>query len=174
MTVHRSVKRFEELRHDCDRPRSGRPASVNTVANRQMIKKRFKRNPRTLVRKMAREAGIKESTLRRIVGKKLKMKLYKLKKVQKLTEENKAPPKAEFIVAGRQHPRGIMVWASICASGKISLIFVDEGVKINKKVYQRDILEAVVLPWSREHFKNTKWTFQQDSAAAHKAKTTQE
>ncbi|CAD5223679.1 unnamed protein product [Bursaphelenchus okinawaensis] len=90
MTVHRAVKRFEELRHDCDRPRSGRPASVNTVANRQMIKKRFKRNPRTPVRKMAWETLIKESTLKRIVEKKLKMKPYKLKKVQKLTEENKA------------------------------------------------------------------------------------
>ncbi|CAD5212155.1 unnamed protein product [Bursaphelenchus okinawaensis] len=153
MTVHRAVKRFEELRHDCDRPRSGRPASVKTVASRQMIMKRFKRNPRTPVRKMAREAGIKEPTLRRIVEKKIKMKPYKLKKVQKLTEENKA-------VRFKRR--------------KISLIFVDEGVKINKEVYQRDILEAVVLPWSREHFKNTKWTFQQDSAPAHKAKPTQE
>ncbi|CAD5223245.1 unnamed protein product [Bursaphelenchus okinawaensis] len=67
-----------------------------------------------------------------------------------------------------------MVWAGICASGKTPLIFVDEGVQINKEVYQRDILEAVVLPWSREHFKNTKWTFQQDSAPTRKAKTTQE
>ncbi|CAD5206963.1 unnamed protein product [Bursaphelenchus okinawaensis] len=150
MTVHRAVKRFEELRHDCDRPRSGRPASFNTVANRQMIKKRFKRNPRTPVRKTAQEAGIKESTLRRIVEKKIKMKPYKIKKVQKLTEENKAPPKAEAIVASRQHPRGIMGWAGICASGKIPLIFVDEGVKINKEVYQRDILESVVLPWARK------------------------
>ncbi|CAD5227734.1 unnamed protein product [Bursaphelenchus okinawaensis] len=149
MTVHRAVKRFEELRHDCDRPRSGRPTSVNTVADRQMIMKRFKRNPRTSVRKMARETEIKESTLR-IVGKKLKMKPYKLKKVQKLTQENKTPPKAEAIVANRQHPRGIMVSAGICASGKIPLIFVDEGVKINKEVYQRDILEAVVLPWARK------------------------
>ncbi|CAD5219180.1 unnamed protein product [Bursaphelenchus okinawaensis] len=90
MTVHRAVKRFEELRHDRDRPRSGPPASVNTVANRQMIKKRFKRNPRAPVRKMARGTGIKETTLGRIVGKKLKMKTYKLKKFQKLIEENKA------------------------------------------------------------------------------------
>ncbi|CAD5223247.1 unnamed protein product [Bursaphelenchus okinawaensis] len=90
MTVYRAVKRFEELGHDRDRPKSGRPPSVNTVANRQMIKKRFMRNPRTPVRKMARETGIKETTLRRIVRKNLKMKPYKLKKVQKLTEENKA------------------------------------------------------------------------------------
>ncbi|CAD5207521.1 unnamed protein product [Bursaphelenchus okinawaensis] len=84
------------------------------------------------------------------------------------------PPRDLAIVEHRQRPRGIMVWAGVCASGKTSLIFVDKGVKINKKVYQKDILEAVVLPWSREHFKNTKWTFQQDSAPAHKAKTTQE
>ncbi|CAD5223221.1 unnamed protein product [Bursaphelenchus okinawaensis] len=90
MTVHRAVKSFEELRHDRDGPRSGPPASVNTLANRQMIKKRFKRNPRAPVRKMGRRTGIKETTLGRIAGKKLKMKTYKLKKVQKLTEENKA------------------------------------------------------------------------------------
>jgi len=35
-------------------------------------------------------------------------------------------------------------------------------------------LEGVVLPWAQEHFGDQKWTFQQDSAPAHKAKTTQE
>ena len=47
-----------------------------------------------------------------------------------------------------------MVWGGICASGKIPLVFVDEGVKINQEVYRRDILEAVVLPWAQQHFGN--------------------
>ncbi|CAD5212896.1 unnamed protein product [Bursaphelenchus okinawaensis] len=83
------VRRYVELGYDGDRPRSGRPATVNTRANRQWIKKRFMRNPRTPVRQMARETGLKETSLRRIVRKNLKMKPYKLKKVQKLTDENK-------------------------------------------------------------------------------------
>ncbi|XP_076056360.1 uncharacterized protein LOC143034310 [Oratosquilla oratoria] len=58
-----------------------------------------------------------------------------------------------------------MVWGGIC---------VEQGVKINKDVYRRDILEAVVLPWTQQHFGDAEWTFQQDSAPAHRAKTTQE
>ncbi|GBM38121.1 hypothetical protein AVEN_222860-1 [Araneus ventricosus] len=67
-----------------------------------------------------------------------------------------------------------MVWDGICANGKTPLVFVDEGVKINHKVYRRDILKAVVLPWAKRHFGNVNWTFQQDSAPAHKTKKTQE
>ena len=64
-----------------------------------------------------------------------------------------------------------MVWDGICATGKTPLIFVDEGVKINAEVYRREILESVVLPWSLQHFDGD-WLFQQDSAPAHRARTT--
>ncbi|GBO13993.1 hypothetical protein AVEN_102823-1 [Araneus ventricosus] len=67
-----------------------------------------------------------------------------------------------------------MVWGGICTSGKTPLVFVDEGVKMNHKVYRRDILEAVVLPWAKKHFGNINWTFQQDSAPAHKPEKTQD
>ncbi|GBN10608.1 hypothetical protein AVEN_232511-1 [Araneus ventricosus] len=67
-----------------------------------------------------------------------------------------------------------MVWGRICASGKTPLVFVDEGVKISHKVFSRDILEAVVLPWAKKHFGNANWTFQQDSTPAHKAKKAQD
>ena len=76
------------------------------------------------------------------------------------------------IIGHSQHPQSLMVWAGICASGKTPLIFVEPGVKINADVYQRDILESVVLPWSQQHFEGN-WTFQQDSAPAHKARKTQ-
>ncbi|GFV40643.1 DDE_3 domain-containing protein [Trichonephila clavipes] len=62
----------------------------------------------------------------------------------------------------------------IWASGKTPLVFVEEGVKINQKVQQMDILEAVVLSCAQKHFGNANWTFQQDSAPAHKVKKTQE
>ncbi|KAM8709407.1 hypothetical protein ACLKA7_016243 [Drosophila subpalustris] len=63
-----------------------------------------------------------------------------------------------------------MVWGGICASGKKTLDFVDQGVKINQEVYRRDILDAVVIPWAQQHFGDADWTFQQDSTPAHKAK----
>lgn len=60
----------------------------------------------------------------------------------------------------------------ICASGKTPHFFVDEGVKINQKVYQRDILETAVLPWARKHYGNVNWNCQQDSAPAQDHKDT--
>ena len=72
------------------------------------------------------------------------------------------------------HPASVMVWAGITADGKTPLIFVDQGVKINKENYREEILENVVEPWAQEHFGNRSWTFQQDSAPAHKAKSTQD
>lgn len=83
-------------------------------------------------------------------------------------------PSTSAIVEHRQNPQSVMVWGGICASGKTPLVFVDQGVKVNQEVYHRDILEVVVLPWAQQHFGDAEWTFQQDSAPAHKAKTTQE
>ena len=82
-------------------------------------------------------------------------------------------PGTSAIVEHRRNPQSIMVWGGICASGKTPLVFVDQGVKINQEVYRGNILETVVLPWAQQHFGDVNWTFQQDSAPAHKAKTTQ-
>ncbi|GFW71344.1 uncharacterized protein TNCV_537621 [Trichonephila clavipes] len=51
---------------------------------------------------------------------------------------------------------------------------MEEGVKINQKVYPRDLLEIVVLPWAQKHSGNAKWTFQHDSTPPYKAKKAQE
>jgi len=82
-------------------------------------------------------------------------------------------------IAGRlatrsAHPASVMVWAGITADGKTPLVFVDQGVKINKENYREEILEKVVEPWTQGHFGNRRWTFQQDSAPAHAAKSTQD
>uniref|UniRef100_W6NE86 Transposase n=1 Tax=Haemonchus contortus TaxID=6289 RepID=W6NE86_HAECO len=61
----------------------------------------------------------------------------------------------------------------MCASGKTPLIFVDSGVKIDKDYYLKTTLEDALLPWANSHFIGRPWTFQQDSAPAHKAKVVQ-
>ena len=39
-------------------------------------------------------------------------------------------PGSSVIVEHLQNPTSVMVWAGICATGKTTLGFVDEGVKI--------------------------------------------
>ncbi|VDP13493.1 unnamed protein product [Heligmosomoides polygyrus] len=65
-----------------------------------------------------------------------------------------------------------MVWVRLLQTSP--LVFVGSGVKINKDEYQKTILEDVLKPWADAHFGNDRWCFQQDSAPAHKARTTQE
>ncbi|GFW96735.1 DDE_3 domain-containing protein [Trichonephila clavipes] len=79
-------------------------------------------------------------------------------------------PSTSAIVEHRQYPKSVMVWGGICASGKTPSVFVEEGVEIYQKVYRRDIIEAVVLPWDQKHFGNSNWTLQQDSAPVCKVK----
>ncbi|QQP49253.1 Putative dde superfamily endonuclease [Caligus rogercresseyi] len=67
-----------------------------------------------------------------------------------------------------------MVWAGVMSDGKKSpLIFVPEGVKINKEVYL-SMLNDQVLPWIKAKYGETFFTFQQDSAPAHGSKLVQE
>jgi hypothetical protein len=56
--------------------------------------------------------------------------------------------------------------------GKHPLHFVAPQVKINAEYYLKQVLEGVLLPWSKKNFKNQSWTFQQDSAPAHKVNST--
>ena len=57
--------------------------------------------------------------------------------------------------------------------GVTQLHFCEQGVKTSVVNYQSDILEKVVKPLNDTLFAGINWTFQQDSAPAHKAKTTQ-
>ncbi|EPB75146.1 hypothetical protein ANCCEY_05772 [Ancylostoma ceylanicum] len=45
-----------------------------------------------------------------------------------------------------------MVWASVSATSRTPLIFVEKGTKINEGFYLEEVLKEL-LPWSREHFK---------------------
>ena len=72
-----------------------------------------------------------------------------------------------------QGEKKVMVWAAVSKKGKFPLVFVEPGVKINAAYYKRHILVNVVRPQSQLMFNENNWTFQQDSAPAHKALTTQ-
>ena len=199
-TVSYAIKRLKKLGHKGDRPGRRRKRTINIRQNLHIIQQRIQRNPRSSMRKVARETGISRESVRRMAKKELKLKPYKFQKVQLLTDENKRVPlqrcrallrrsgaqrwknfvftdekvftMEQFhnpqndrnwseeasgpsaIVAHCQNSQYVMVWGGICATGKTPLVFVEKGVKINQQVYQRDILEAVVLPWAQRHFGN--------------------
>lgn len=71
------------------------------------------------------------------------------------------------------HPASVMVWWGVSYEGVTELYFCKQGVKTKAANYQTDILEPVVKPLSQTLFFNKYWIFQQDSAPAHKARTTQ-
>lgn len=83
-----------------------------------------------------------------------------------------SPSPEQRRVGRSQSPKSVMVWAGITHSGKTPLVFVEEGVKVNGETY-RTLLERTILPWAKKHFGDEEWTFQQDSAPAHRASTTQ-
>ena len=50
--------------------------------------------------------------------------------------------------------------------------FYEKGIKTSAQVYQDTILEKVVKPLNNTMFNNQVWSFQQDSAPGHKARST--
>lgn len=73
-----------------------------------------------------------------------------------------------------QNASAVMVWAGISHNGKLPLVFIDRGVKINSDYYQKEVLEAQLKPEASQLYPKCDWIFQQDSAPAHKAKINQE
>lgn len=86
-TIYRLAKKFDETGSVKDAPRSGRPKSINTDENMQLVSQSFLRNPQTSQRRAARELDISRSTLRRIMTA-LNLKPYKPKLLQALNEDD--------------------------------------------------------------------------------------
>lgn len=72
-----------------------------------------------------------------------------------------------------KNPAAIMVLVIISSEGHVMPPhFFSVGLKINQQVYL-DVLEQVVVPWMKMVAGDRSYTFQQDSAPAHKAKRVQ-
>lgn len=82
-------------------------------------------------------------------------------------------PQCQRKVKRTHHPGSVMVWAGVSWWGKAPLHFVERGVKVKAKNYLDDVLEPIVRPLNQSLFNGEDWTFQQDSAPAHKAKMVQ-
>ena len=70
-----------------------------------------------------------------------------------------------------ENASGVMVFGAFSKEGKLTLKLIDRGVKINQQLYLNDILKSHVKSHADRMFGDRRYTFQQDSAPAHKAKT---
>ena len=68
----------------------------------------------------------------------------------------------------------VMVWAGVSYDHKSSIIFVEEGAKMNAKTYIRTILKPFIKKDAKRMFPKGDYWFHQDSAPSHVAKETRE
>ncbi len=73
-----------------------------------------------------------------------------------------------------QRPAGVMFFGVVASNGLVAPpIFVEPGLKINAPAYQ-DLLRRELLPWVEANFAPGTFIYQQDSAPAHAAASTQD
>ena len=88
-TVRHAIKQYKEVGGPEDRPKSGRPVTATTPANREKIRKRIKQNSELSMRGLAKSMQISDRSVRIIVGMQLGIRSRKLSKGQLLTEPMK-------------------------------------------------------------------------------------
>jgi len=72
-----------------------------------------------------------------------------------------------------KNPASIMVLGVVSSEGDVMVPhFFEVGLKINQQVYL-EVLQDVVVPWMKQVARGRNFTFQQDSAPAHKARSVQ-
>ena len=72
-----------------------------------------------------------------------------------------------------KNPAGLMVMGVVSNEGDVMpAYFFPQKLKINTQVYL-DLLQQVMVPWMKSVAAGRPFTFQQDSAPAHKAKKVQ-
>jgi hypothetical protein len=54
-----------------------------------------------------------------------------------------------------------MVWGVITRKGRLSLVFIDRGFKINAEYYKTEVLEQILLPKAQKLYGDEYYSFQQ-------------
>ncbi len=81
------MKKYQADKQFTNLPRSGRPATVRTEENRQLVSEAFLRNPRISQRRASIELNISHTNLRRLM-KDLQLKPYKPMLLQAVNEDD--------------------------------------------------------------------------------------
>lgn len=106
-------------------------------------------------------------------------KLFVLEQPHNAQNDRLWAPRIEDIPGNQKNvPRfqsspSVMVWGAVCKRGKLPLVFIDKGVKINALYYKTEVLEKIVAPNLKGMFGNEYYVFQQDGAPSHTANAVQ-
>jgi transposase len=83
-------------------------------------------------------------------------------------------PSNKLAVERYQNVSRVMVWGAISKRGKLPLLFIEKGVKVDTNYYIQHVLKDHLLPHATSLYGDDYYCFQQDSAPSHKSKRTQE
>ncbi|CAF3931381.1 unnamed protein product [Rotaria sp. Silwood1] len=86
-TMSRLAKKFDETGSIEDEPRSGRPITIRTGENRQLVSQTFLLNPRTSQKRASDDLHISRTSLQRLM-KDLNLRAYKPRLLQALNEDD--------------------------------------------------------------------------------------
>jgi transposase len=202
MFVYQAINRYNETSSVCDRKRSGRPRSVRTKKVVKAVRERILRNSVRKLKILSREMKIAPRTMSRILKDDLGLTAYKrrtghfltdnlnknrvvkskqlLKRYAKgglrkilFTESSKEASQLVDRVQRGHYPTSVMVWWGVSYEGVTEPYFCEKGIKTSAQVHQDTILEKLAKPLNITMFNNQVWSFQQDSAPGHKARSTQ-
>jgi hypothetical protein len=67
---------------------------------------------------------------------------------------SKGPPGAARVLPRSQKPASVMVWAAITSDVKTPLVFIENGAKVDQKIYRQKIFEQSLLPWAETNFRD--------------------
>ena len=86
-TIYNLRDKFDRIGSVSDAPRSGRPATINTTENQELVAQLFVENPQTSAVSASRELDIDRRSLRRIMGS-IGLKVYIPQLVHGLVEDD--------------------------------------------------------------------------------------
>ncbi|RVE53890.1 hypothetical protein evm_001552 [Chilo suppressalis] len=141
--VLKSIKRYNEDASVDERLKSGRPWSVRTPAAIKAVKARIPRNPKRKQKLLAFQMGLSRTTVKRVLNEDLGLRAYRRKRGHRLN--------ARLMDLRLKRCRALLK-RSEEASNRIPRV-------------QRGHFPSSLMVWH--------WVFQQDSAPAHRAKSTQ-
>ncbi|RVE44681.1 hypothetical protein evm_010700 [Chilo suppressalis] len=176
--VYRTIKRYNEDSSVDDRSRSGRPRSVRTPAVIKAVKARIQRNPKCMQTLLALQMGLSRTIVKRVLNEDLGLRAYRRKTGHRLN--------VRLMDVRLKRCRALL--KRYAGKKYREILFSDEKIYTveesyntqNDKVYAHSSEEASnrIPRVQRGHFPSSlmvwHWVFQQDSAPAHRVKSTQD